>query len=181
MIQRTILEWKSIAYGPGEHQLPEVLAGRIAAVARQSPLAGRGEDGVLEHGRAALRARGVVGVLAAEGCTLEILPKIDVPGASERETNGNIRRRLVHMLSTALDLRIDVGHIPALDWQRETLLEILIRLFSEKSGKRCAAACPAAISPMPTICPCCEGALTLPGSSRRWRRTRRALLVTTTR
>lgn len=132
MIQRTILEWQSIAYGPGEHQLPEALAGRIAAVARQSSLAGRGEDGVLEYGRAALRARGVVGVLAAEGCTLEILPKIDVPGTTERETNGNIRRRLVHMLSTALDLRIDVGQITALDWQRETLLEILIRLFSEK-------------------------------------------------
>jgi 5-methylcytosine-specific restriction enzyme subunit McrC len=132
MINRTILEWKSIEYGPGAHQLPESLAGRIAAVARQSPLAGRAENGILEHGRKALRARGVVGVVAAEGCALEILPKIDVPGHSEQETNGNIRRRMVHMLAVAMDLQIDAGQITALDWQRETLLEILIKLFSEK-------------------------------------------------
>lgn len=132
MIRRTILEWKSIEYGPGGHQLPEGLAGRIAAIARQSPLAGRAENGVLEYGRKALRARGVVGVIAAEGCALEILPKIDVAGASEEETNGNIRRRLVHMLAVAMDLQIDAGQVTALDWQRETLLEILIKLFSEK-------------------------------------------------
>lgn len=132
MIRRTILEWKSIDYGPGEHQLPEGLAGRIAAIARLSPLAGRAENGVLEYGRKALRARGVVGVIAAEGCALEILPKIDVAGTSEEETNGNIRRRLVHMLAVAMDLQIDAGQVTALDWQRETLLEILIKLFSEK-------------------------------------------------
>lgn len=132
MIRRTILEWKSIEYGPGEHQLPEGHAGRIAAIARQSSLAGRAENGVLEYGRKALRARGVVGVIAAEGCALEILPKIDVAGASEEETNGHIRRRLVHMLAVAMDLQIDTGQVTALDWQRETLLEILIKLFSEK-------------------------------------------------
>lgn len=132
MICRTILEWKLIEYGPGEHQLPEGLVGRIAAIARQSPLAGRAENGVLEHGRKALRARGVVGVIAAEGGALEILPKIDCAGTSEEETNGNIRRRLVHMLAVAMDLQIDAGQVTALDWQRETLLEILIKLFSEK-------------------------------------------------
>jgi 5-methylcytosine-specific restriction enzyme subunit McrC len=36
------------------------------------------------------------------------------------------------MLAVALDLKIDAGQVTALDWQRETLLEILIRLFSEK-------------------------------------------------
>ncbi|WP_375396449.1 McrC family protein [uncultured Sphingomonas sp.] len=87
---------------------------------------------MLEHGRKGLRARGVVGVIAAQGCALEILPKIDVPGEDDAETTGNIRRRLVHMLAVALDLKIDAGQITALDWQRETLLEILIRLFSEK-------------------------------------------------
>lgn len=45
---------------------------------------------------------------------------------------GSIRRRLVHMLAVALDLKIDAGQVTTLDWQRETLLEILIRLFSEK-------------------------------------------------
>ncbi|WP_133365565.1 McrC family protein [Qipengyuania sediminis] len=95
-------------------------------------MAGRGGGGVLEHGRKGLRARGVVGVIAAQGCALEILPKIDVPGGNDVETTGNIRRRLVHMLAVALDLKIDAGQVTALDWQRETLLEILIRLFSEK-------------------------------------------------
>jgi 5-methylcytosine-specific restriction enzyme subunit McrC len=86
----------------------------------------------LEHGRNRLRARGVVGVIAAEGCALEILPKIDFPGEDGAEMTGRIRRRLVHMLAVALDLKIDAGQITAMDWQRETLLEILIRLFSEK-------------------------------------------------
>lgn len=36
------------------------------------------------------------------------------------------------MLAVALDLEIDAGQVTALDWQRETLLEILTRLFSEK-------------------------------------------------
>jgi 5-methylcytosine-specific restriction enzyme subunit McrC len=132
MIRRTILEWETIRYGDEADAIPVREADRIAVVAAASPLTGRGGGGVLEHGRKGLRARGVVGVIAAEGCALEILPKIDFPDETEETTNGYIRRRLVHMLAVALDLKIDVGQITALDWQRETLLEILIRLFSEK-------------------------------------------------
>lgn len=132
MIRRTILEWETIRYGDAADEMPMVAADRIAAVAAASPLAGRGGGGVLEHGRKGLRARGVVGVIATQGCALEILPKIDVAGGSDAETTGNIRQRLVHMLAVALDLKIDAGQVTALDWQRETLLEILIRLFSEK-------------------------------------------------
>lgn len=131
MIPPPILEWQQITYGSGEHQIAEDLAGRLAAVANRSPLARHGE-GVLEHGRKGLRARGVIGVVVADGCSLEILPKIDVAGATERERHGNIRRRLVHMLAVAMDLHIDAGQITALDWQHETLLEILIKLFSQK-------------------------------------------------
>ncbi|WP_339346470.1 restriction endonuclease [uncultured Sphingomonas sp.] len=132
MIRRTILEWETIRYGEASDEMPMAAADRIAAVAAASPLAGRGGGGVLEHGRKGLRARGVVGVIATQGCALEILPKIDVAGGSDAETTGNIRQRLVHMLAVALDLKIDAGQVTALDWQRETLLEILIRLFSEK-------------------------------------------------
>jgi 5-methylcytosine-specific restriction enzyme subunit McrC len=133
MTRRTILEWQAIRYGdhPRE-EIPLRDADRIAAVAAASPLAGRGGGGVLEHGRTGLRARGVVGVIAADGCALEILPKIDFPGEDAAQATGSIRRRLVHMLAVALDMRIDAGQVTALDWQRETLLEILIRLFSEK-------------------------------------------------
>lgn len=132
MIRRTILEWETIRYGEAADEMPMIAADRIAAVAAASPLAGRGGGGVLEHGRNGLRARGVVGVIAAQGCSLEILPKIDVAGGSDAETTGSIRQRLVHMLAVALDIEIDAGQVTALDWQRETLLEILIRLFSEK-------------------------------------------------
>lgn len=132
MIRRTILEWETIRYGDAVDEMPVIAADRLAAIAAASPLAGRGGGSVLEHGRKGLRARGVVGVIAAQGCALEILPKIDVVGGSDAETKGSIRQRLVHMLAVALDLKIDAGQVTALDWQRETLLEILIRLFSEK-------------------------------------------------
>jgi len=133
VIRRTLLEWGNIPYGTGDDSMPQVAADRIAAVAAASPLAGRGGGGVLEHGRKGLRARGVVGVIAADGCALEILPKIDVPGAGNTTAQlGAIRKRLVHMLAVALDIRIAAGDITDHDYQRETLLEILIRLFSEK-------------------------------------------------
>lgn len=138
MISRTLLEWDKLPYG--EHptdQIPDAAAGRIARVAAVSPLAGRGERGVLEHGRHFLRARGVVGVVAAPGATLEILPKICFGGeASEAPgpaaSHARIRRQLVHMLGVALDLRIEAGEVAALDSQRETLLDLLIRLFADR-------------------------------------------------
>lgn len=135
MIQRTILEWESLPYGDDPKDvasIPGLVADRIAAVAAASPLAGRGGGGVLEHGRKALRARGVVGVIAAEGGALEILPKIESRADTDVAQIGSIRRRLVHMLAVALDINVDVGQFTALDWQRDTLLEILIRLFTDK-------------------------------------------------
>ena len=71
--------------------------------------------------------------VAPEGRSLEILPKIDVAAEGGVEVqNAGIRRRLVHMLAVALDMKIDVGVTTELDWQRDTLLEILIRIVSEK-------------------------------------------------
>jgi len=155
VIRRTILEWETIRYGEAADEMPAAAADRIAAVAGGSPLAGRGGGGVIEHGRKGLRARGVVGVIAAQGCALEILPKIDIPGVDGAEATGSIRRRLVHMLAVALDLKIDAGQVTALDWQRETLLEILIRLFSEKLVDAVGRECRAATSSTPTTCRRC--------------------------
>lgn len=135
MIQRTLFEWETIAYDEDPENLdtiPVRFADRLAKVAMTSPLAGRGGGGVIEHGRKGLRARGIVGVLAAEGCSLEILPKVDAAEGSGGDNTANTRRRLVHMLATAIDIKIDPGQVTALDWQHETLLEILIRIFSEK-------------------------------------------------
>ncbi len=129
----SVLEYKSLPHGEGPGCIPAHLASRLAAVAQKSSFAGRGESGVLEDQRHALRARGVVGVIAADDCSLEVLPKIDVPAADgSAEERGEIRKRLVHMLAVALDLKIETGRLTDLDWQHETLLEILIRIFCDK-------------------------------------------------
>jgi len=134
VIRRSLLEWRSLNHGdhPVE-EIPEWAAERLAAAARTSPLAGAGGKRVLVHGRHDLRAQGVVGVVAAKDCSLEILPKIEGCGdGSDSESRGRLRERLVHMLAVALDMKIDVGGGAAISWQRETLLEILIGLFARK-------------------------------------------------
>jgi 5-methylcytosine-specific restriction enzyme subunit McrC len=131
VIRRTVLEWQSLPYGEGEGEIPLWAAERLEAVASRSLLGGEQGGRIITLGRKALRAGQVVGILAAEGVELEILPKIDVPGADGAAT-GQIRERLVHMLAVALDLEIDGGSMTELNWQREHLLEILIGLFTRK-------------------------------------------------
>ena len=131
MIRRTIREWESIGYGKGEKEIPPSHADQLAAAARASAFSGRGGEGVLEHGRKGLRARGVVGVIATHGCQLEILPKIEGAGESAVD-DATLRQRLIHMLAVARDIRIDVRAITQLGWQRDTILELLIRLFCSK-------------------------------------------------
>jgi len=134
VIRRTLFEWQSIAYGDdAESEIPTWAADRLVAVARKSPLGGENGARILAHGRSALRAQQVVGIVAANNCALEILPKIDVPAASdEHAAQGLIRRKLVHLLAVAMDLDIDAGRVTDLGWQKDNLLEILIRLFSLK-------------------------------------------------
>ncbi|MBY6136938.1 McrC family protein [Nocardioides marinus] len=128
----TLREWETLRHGEGEGCIPDHFAERLAALAKKSAFGGSG-GGVLEDRRHELRARGVVGVLATEECSLEILPKIDVEvQGGKAMQNAAIRKRLVHMLAVTLDLKIETGQITELDWQRETLLEILIRIFSSK-------------------------------------------------
>lgn len=128
----TLREWETLRHGEGEGCIPDHFAERLAALAKKSAFGGS-SGGVLEDRRHELRARGVVGVLATEECSLEILPKIDVEvQGGKAMQNAAIRKRLVHMLAVTLDLKIETGQITELDWQRETLLEILIRIFSSK-------------------------------------------------
>lgn len=133
MISRTVLEWRKIRYGDGPDEIPEWAADRIAAVARANPLGGQDGARILQHGRTALRAQQVVGVIAAEDCTLEILPKIDGLGDGDSEgSQAQIRRNLVHMLAVALDLDISAGQLARLGWQDANLLEVLIRIFCDR-------------------------------------------------
>ena len=131
MIRRTIHEWERIGYGTDEKEIPVSHADQLAEAARASAFSGRGGEGVLEHGRKGLRARGVVGVIATHGCQLEILPKIEGAGESAVD-DATLRHRLIHMLAVARDIRIDVRAITQLGWQRDTILELLIRLFCSK-------------------------------------------------
>lgn len=131
MIRRTIHEWGRINYGSDISEIPELLADRIVAAARTSSFAGRRKEGVLEHGRKSLRARGVVGVISVPGCQLEILPKIESDDA-EGVTDTTLRNRLIHMLAIAHDLRIDLGDVAQLAKQSDTVLEVLIRMFCRK-------------------------------------------------
>ena len=131
MIRRTIREWERIGYGTDETTIPVPQADRIAAQARASVFSGLGGEGVLEHGRKGLRARGVVGVITTPDCQLEILPKIEGAGESSVD-NATLRHRLIYMLALALDIRIDVRAITQLGWQRYTILELLIRLYCGK-------------------------------------------------
>ncbi len=129
----TLREWETLPHGEGDACIPEHFAERFVALARTSTFAGRSGGGVLEDRRHELRARSVVGVLATEGGSLEILPKIDVDQQGNKaKQNTAIRKRLVHMLAVALDLKIETGQVTELDWQRDTLLEILIRIFCKK-------------------------------------------------
>ena len=131
MIRRTIREWERIRYGTEETTIPAFHADQLAAAARASVFSGLAGEGVLEHGRNGVRARGVVGVIATPGCQLEILPKIEGAGESEVD-DTTLRRRLIHMLAIARNIRIDAGAITQLGWQRHTLLELLIRLYCSK-------------------------------------------------
>ena len=131
MIRRTIREWERISYGTDETEIPASHADKLAAEARASAFSGLGGEGVLEHGRKGLRARGVVGVIATPGCQLEILPKIEGAGESAVD-DATLRHRLIHMLAVTRDIRIDVRAIAQLGWQRDTILELLIRLYCSK-------------------------------------------------
>nr|WP_282098291.1 restriction endonuclease [Qipengyuania xiapuensis] len=84
-------------------------------------------DRILINHPAKLRAQQTVGVIADGGMALEILPKIE--GA---EADNAARKSLIHMLCGVLDLEIADGAVTDLGWQKDDLLEILIRLFCDR-------------------------------------------------
>ena len=98
----------------------------VAQAAERELRLGSGEsDRVLQHLRTRVRAQQVVGILAAPGIAVEILPKID--GQSEEV----VRHVLVEMLAQAFNLPIARGRLAELSRQHRHLLEIIIALFCE--------------------------------------------------
>ena len=86
---------------------------------------GWSRNAVLTRTHTGLKAGQVVGVLSVPGLALEILPKID-------GEEGAVRSALIRMLAVAWDLRVVDGDLASLETQKTDLLELLVRLFSER-------------------------------------------------
>ncbi|MBA4766199.1 MAG: McrC family protein [Sphingomonadales bacterium] len=125
----TVREWGHVKLGEGGFARAQ--ADALHAAACGHPLAHRDGTNVLVYRRDRIVARQMVGMVAAKGCSLEILPKVD-PDAAEDEQADSVRRRLVRMLDVALGLDLDLGGEAAIHRQSNTLLEVLIRAFADK-------------------------------------------------
>jgi 5-methylcytosine-specific restriction enzyme subunit McrC len=134
VIHRSVSEWGYVPIEPeGEGAFTRQRADRLIAVARAASLGGDDGAGILTDHHKRLRAQQVVGIIAADGCTLEILPKIEGLGTGEDESSRTrIRERLVHMLAVAYDLDLSIGEATSLGTQKRTLLEVLIGIFCTK-------------------------------------------------
>lgn len=104
-------------------------ANAILDAARSHPLANQHGTNILIDRHTEIVAQQMVGVIAAPECSLEILPKIDV---ETKDSDEAIRHRLVRMLDVALGLNLGDGQALAMARQKETLLDILIRLFADR-------------------------------------------------
>lgn len=134
MTYLTVHEWGRISVHNGtglgsEKTFTRSQANALLLAARSHPLANRSGTNILVDRYSEIRAQQVVGVIAAPGCSLEILPKID---SAADEGDETIRTRLISMLDVALGLKLGDGQALAMARQRETLLDILIRLFADR-------------------------------------------------
>lgn len=134
MTHLTVREWGRIGVHDGSGPKPGNTYSRSEAdvllhAAWKHPLANGPGTNILVNGRNELIAQQVVGVIAAPGCSLEILPKIDNATDEKDET---VRARLVSMLDVALGLELGHGQALAMARQNHTLLDILIRLFADR-------------------------------------------------
>lgn len=134
MTHLTAHEWGNIPVHNGSDAAPggaftRNQANTLLSAAQTHSLANRSGTNILIDRHSEIRAQQVVGVIAAPGCSLEILPKID---AALEESDETIRSRLIAMLDVALGLKLGDGQALAMARQKETLLDILIRLFADR-------------------------------------------------
>lgn len=134
MTHLAVHEWGGISVHNGTGAAPRQAftrsqANALLLAARRHPLANRSGTNILVDRYNEIYGQQVVGVIAAQGCSLEILPKIDAASDEDDET---IRTRLVSMLDVALGLKLGDGQALAMARQKKTLLDILIRLFADR-------------------------------------------------
>lgn len=125
-------EWGSVAVSSqgGAEAFSTRQAEALVGAARAHPLGGKNGRAILTHYHAHLKAGQMVGVLAAQGCSLEILPKLDPSKPAEGEPT--VRAGLVMLIDLALDLGIDAGDFETMRTGEDTLLEVFIRLFARR-------------------------------------------------
>lgn len=129
MTHRAVSEWGKVAVGTGGgFTVGEASA--LMAAARAHPMGGADGAQILSDHRHHLKARQMVGVLAAPGCSLEILPKVDPEAPGEEAPT--VRRRLVTLIDLALGLGIGEGAAADMVHGAESLLDVLIRIFAER-------------------------------------------------
>lgn len=97
----------------------------ILNAAKAHPLSGKDGSQIVEDRHSFLRTKQMVGVISAEGCSLEILPKIDA------DSSAQVRARLVAMLDVVFDLNVGTGNSADLGTQKESLLEVIVRHFAD--------------------------------------------------
>lgn len=128
MMHRTVHEWGRVDVG--DRGFTRTQANSLLAAARAHPLGGAEGTAVLCDHYRYLRAQQMVGVIAGEGCSLEVLPKID-PAAPDEADCSTVRGRLVHMLDVALGLGLSPGETTAMAHGADSLLEVFIALFAD--------------------------------------------------
>jgi 5-methylcytosine-specific restriction enzyme subunit McrC len=113
----------------GESGFTRTQANSLIAAARAHPLGGTEGTAVLCDHYRYLRAQQMVGVIAGDGCSLEVLPKVDP--AAPKEDDRTVREQLVHMLDVALGLGLSPGEATAMAHRADSLLEVFIALFAD--------------------------------------------------
>ncbi len=102
----------------------------LISAAKAHPLGGQDGTRILCDHRHYLKAQQMVGVIAAPGCSLEILPKVD-PDSLDEDT-PTVRAQLMSLLDIALGLNVNSGIASVMARGAETLLDLFIRAFAEQ-------------------------------------------------
>ncbi|WP_265571056.1 McrC family protein [Sphingomicrobium nitratireducens] len=129
MTHLSVREWGRVPVGEGGFSRRE--ADALLAAARAHPKAHEDATNILVDLHKKLAVRQMVGVIAAEGCSLEILPKVD-PADGGDEDAATVRSRLMRMLQVALGLDLSLGSASDLARQGDTLLDVIIRVFADQ-------------------------------------------------
>lgn len=119
-------EWGTLPVGD-DGEVTRAAGDALLTVARSAALTLRSSpDEVLADGRYRLRAGQTVGILAAPGVHLEILPKVGALNDSA------MRRNLVHMIAEVEGFPLSAEESSDLERQDRTLLEHLVALFARR-------------------------------------------------